>query len=127
MQHIRTLLVDDDDGFRTRVKTVLGAESAIEIVGEATDGQEAIRKTRELAPQIILMDIRMPTMNGIDATKRIKQEMPEIKVLVLTLFDEEEYRNAMLDNGADGYILKQALFDELIPTIHQLCSVPIAG
>ena len=127
MQHIRMLLVDDDDGFRTRVKTVLGAETAIEIVGEATDGWEAIRQSRELAPQIVLMDIRMPMMNGIDATKRIKQEMPEIKVLVLTVFDEEEYRSAMLDNGADGYILKHALFDELIPTIHQLCHVPIAG
>ena len=117
MQHIRTLLVDDDAGFRARVKKFLVIEPTIKIVGEAVDGQEAICKTRELLPHLVLMDIRMPKVNGIDATQQIKQEMPVVKVLVLTLFDEEEYREAIMNNGADGYILKKALFETLVPSI----------
>ena len=121
MQHIRTLLVDDDDSFRTRVRAFLLAESDIEIVGEAANGREAIRKTHELIPNLVLMDISMPALNGIDATKQIKQEMPGTKILVLTVFDEEEYREAVMQNGADGYILKKTLFDDLVPAIKRVC------
>jgi DNA-binding NarL/FixJ family response regulator len=121
MQHIRTLIVDDDDAFRSRVKEMLNTESRIKVVGEAVDGQEAIRKTHELIPNLVLMDIRMPKINGIDATKQIKQEMPGVKVLVLTLFDEEEYREVLMKNGADGYLLKKTLFDDLLPAIMDLC------
>jgi len=117
MRVIRTLIVDDHADFRQRVKEFLASEPEIEVVGEAADGQEAILKARELQPDLVLMDVRMPGINGISATRQLKEEMPEVKVIMLSLFDIDEYRKAALDSGASGYVVKKNLVQELIPAI----------
>jgi len=117
MRVIRTLVVDDNADFRQRVKEFLASEPEIEVVGEAADGQEAILKARELQPDLVLMDVRMPGINGISATRQLKDEMPELKVLMLSLYDIDEYRKAALDSGASGYVVKIKLVQELIPAI----------
>jgi DNA-binding NarL/FixJ family response regulator len=117
MQITRTLLVDDNAGFRRSMKEFLTLEPDIEVVGEAADGQEAILKARELKPDLVLMDVRMPGISGIDATRQLKDEMPELKVIVLTIFDLEAYREAAMASGANGYVTKGSLFEELLPAI----------
>ena len=117
MQITRTLIVDDDGSFRRRVKELLASEPDMEIIGEAADGREAILKARELKPDLVLMDVRMPGMNGVNATRQLKNEMPEIKVLILTIFDLQEYREAAMASGASGYVIKKSLIEELMPAI----------
>jgi DNA-binding NarL/FixJ family response regulator len=117
MQVTRTLLVDDNAGFRRSMKEFLALESDIEVVGEAADGEEAILKARELKPDLVLMDLRMPGISGIDATRQLKDEMPELKVIILTIFDLQAYRDAAMDSGANGYVTKGSLFEELLPAI----------
>jgi DNA-binding NarL/FixJ family response regulator len=117
MQTTRTLIVDDDASFRRRVKEFLASEPDIEVVGEAADGQEGIFKARELQPDVVLMDVRMPGTNGISATRQLKDEMPELKVIVLTIYDLEEYREAAKASGASGYVIKKSLIEELVPAI----------
>ncbi|MGA9348090.1 MAG: response regulator transcription factor [Anaerolineae bacterium] len=117
MQIVRTLIVDDDASFRRRVKELLLSEPDIEVIGEAADGQEALLKTRELQPDLVLMDVRMPGTNGIDATRQLKDEMPELRVIILTIFDMQEYREAAMASGASGYVVKKSLIEELVPAI----------
>jgi DNA-binding NarL/FixJ family response regulator len=120
MQTTRTLIVDDDASFRRRVKEFLASEPDIEVVGEAADGQEGIFKARELQPDVVLMDVRMPGTNGISATRQLKDEMPELKVIVLTIYDLEEYREAAKASGASGYVIKKSLIEELVPAIRSV-------
>jgi len=120
MQITRTLIVDDDGSFRRRVKGLLASERDIEVIGEAADGQEAIVKARELEPDLVLMDVRMPGMNGVNATRQLKNEMPELKVLILTIFDLQEYREAAMASGASGYVIKKSLIEELMPAIRDV-------
>ena len=117
MQSTRTLIVDDDVRFRGYVKDLLASESDIEVVGEASDGREAILKARALKPDLVLMDIRMPGMNGVNATRQLKDEMPEVNVIVVTAFDLQEYREAAIVSGASGYVVKKTLVKELVPAI----------
>jgi len=117
MQITRTLIVDDDGSFRRRIKELLATEPDIEVIGEAADGQEAILKARELEPDLVLMDVRMPGLNGINATRQLKDEMPEIKVIIVSIFDLQEYREAATASGASGYVIKKSLIEELLPAI----------
>jgi DNA-binding NarL/FixJ family response regulator len=117
MQIMRTLLVDDNAGFRRSMMEFLAWEPDIEVIGEAADGQEAILKARELKPDLVLMDVRMPGMSGIDATRQLKDEMPELKIIILTIFDLQAYRDAAMASGANGYVTKGSLFEELLPAI----------
>ena len=117
MQITRTLLVDDNAGFRRSLKEFLAWEPDIEVIGEAADGQEAILKARELKPDLVLMDLRMPGISGIDATRQLRDEMPELKVIILSVFDLQEYRDAARASGANGYVTKGSLFEELLPVI----------
>jgi DNA-binding NarL/FixJ family response regulator len=117
MRITRTLLVDDNAGFRRSMKEFLALEPDIEVVGEAADGREAILKARELRPDLVLMDVRMPGMSGIDATRQLKDEMPELKIIILTIFDLQAYRDAAMASGANGYVTKGSLFEELLPAI----------
>ena len=120
MRHIRILIVDDDTAFRQRIQELLVSIPDFEVVGEAVDGQKAIHKAQELRPDLVLMDIRMPGMSGVEATHQLKNAMPALKILILTVFDEQEYRDSLKTIGADGYVVKKSLLDELIPTVRHI-------
>ncbi|RME48298.1 MAG: DNA-binding response regulator [Chloroflexi bacterium] len=114
---IRILLVDDHTLVRQGIRRLLEDQPDLEVVGEAGDGQEAVAKAAELQPDVILMDIGMPGMNGLEATERIKQQFPDIQVLLLTVHDDEEYLFRALKVGASGYVLKEAETTELMMAI----------
>jgi two-component system response regulator NreC len=99
---------------------LLETQPDIEVVGEAAGGEEAVEKARQLHPEVVLMDIAMPGMNGIKATRRLKKELPEVRVLVLTMHDDEEFFFPVLRAGASGYILKEAEPQELLYAIRQV-------
>jgi DNA-binding NarL/FixJ family response regulator len=103
---IRLLLVDDQPLFRQGLSSLLSLEEDLEIVGEANHGKEAITLAEELQPEVILMDVRMPVCDGVEATHEIHQRYPWIRIMVLTTFDEDEYIRRSLQAGALGYILK---------------------
>lgn len=111
---IRVMIVDDQTLIREGLKMMLSICSDIEVVGEAINGREAIDKLKEISTDIILMDIRMPVMDGVEAVKIIKEMYRKIKVIILTTFNEDEYIFQGLKNGADGYILKDVKSDEII-------------
>jgi DNA-binding NarL/FixJ family response regulator len=117
---IRLLLVDDLVIFRQGLAALIGLESDIEVVGEASNGEEAISLAETLRPDVILMDVRMPICNGVEATKVIHQRFPWIRIMVLTTFDEDEYICQSLQNGALGYILKSTPSQQLATTIRSL-------
>src|SRR5471030_2347689 len=108
----RILIVDDHALFRAGVRALLDHDPGLEIVGEAADGRGAIRAVGELAPHLVLMDLTMPQMNGMEAMTEIKRRYPDVRVLVMTLHKTEDYIHASLKAGADGYILKVATADE---------------
>jgi DNA-binding NarL/FixJ family response regulator len=114
---IRLLLCDDHTLFREGIKAILKDEPSIEIVGEAADGRQAVAKALELRPDVVLMDIAMPELNGFDATRRILQANAKAKVLILTMYEEEEVINRCLSAGAAGYVLKDAPRAHLIHAI----------
>lgn len=118
----RVLLVDDQTLMRMGFAMVLEAEEDLEVVGEAADGETALTQVRALRPDVVLMDVRMPGMNGIDATARIVAEHPASKVLVLTTFDLDEYAFAALRAGASGFLLKDARPAELVDAIRAIAS-----
>lgn len=117
MKKIRLLIVDDHPVVQAGLKTLLGIHSDMEVVGEAVDGEMAIKRALELEPDVVVMDIAMAGMNGVEATRKIKELLPETKVLVLTMHDNEEYLRMMLDVGATGYVLKKAANTELAVAI----------
>ncbi len=117
MSKIKVLVVDDHAMFREGVRSLLAGYDDIEILGEATDGKEAVEKTCQLAPQVVLMDIAMPVMGGLEATRRIQKECPNAKVLVLTQHEDSEYILSMIKVGAKGYISKTATASELVSAI----------
>jgi DNA-binding NarL/FixJ family response regulator len=116
------LIADDDPGFRGVVRRMLERETGARIVGEAADGEEAVRLARALRPGVILIDIAMPRLNGLEALRRTKAEMPDTKIIVVTVHAEEAYRRAALEHGADAFILKKALGVELVPALRRLVS-----
>jgi len=121
-QKIGILIADDHTLFRNGIRALLEDEQDIVIVGEANDGREAIKLAAHLKPNVILMDIAMPLLNGLEATRQIKREHPEINVLVLTMYDHEEYFRQMLEVGASGYIIKRAAAHELVAAIRAVHS-----
>jgi DNA-binding NarL/FixJ family response regulator len=114
---IKVLLVDDQNLIRQGLKALLELESDLELVGEAENGEQAINLVAKLQPDVVLMDIRMPIMDGVAATREIQKRFAEIKVLVLTTFDDDEYVTAALQNGAMGYLLKDTPSEELAVAI----------
>ena len=115
--NIKVLIADDQPLVRMGFSMVLSAQDGISVVGEAGDGKEAIDQVAKLNPDIVLMDVRMPNMNGIDATEKIVKNFPNTKVLMLTTFDIEEYAFAALRVGASGFLSKDALPEQLIDSI----------
>jgi DNA-binding NarL/FixJ family response regulator len=117
---IRILIVDDQYLIRQGLKSMLESNEDIQVIGEAENGQRAIEQISTLQPDIVLMDIRMPVMDGVAATKTIAQQYPEIKVLVLTTFDDDEYVSQAMRLGAKGYLLKDTEPDELMLAIRSV-------
>ena len=115
----RLILADDHHLLRRGFKSLLSGEPDLEVVGEASTGLEAIEMCRRLGPDLILMDVRMPEMDGITATRRIKQDQPDVSVLVVTIHENPDYLLEALDAGAAGYVLKDAPADRLISAVHR--------
>jgi DNA-binding NarL/FixJ family response regulator len=120
--HVRILLVDDDDLMRAGLKAVLSSDATIEVVGEASDGRAAIDRTRTLRPDLVLMDVRMPDLDGISATREVLAVSPEVKVVILTTFEEDDYIFGALNAGASGFLLKRTRPEELIDGIHTVAA-----
>jgi DNA-binding NarL/FixJ family response regulator len=117
MKKIRVLLAEDHTIVRKGLRSLLEDEANIQVVGEAEDGREAVRMTQELLPDVVLMDISMPGLSGLEATRQIKERFPEVNVLVLTRHANEEYVLQILQAGASGYVVKKAAPAELMLAI----------
>ncbi|NEZ56545.1 DNA-binding response regulator [Leptolyngbyaceae cyanobacterium CCMR0081] len=114
---IRLLLADDEDIIRYGLSAILQCEAAIEIVGEASNGQEAVEKAQQLKPDLVLMDIGMPMMDGVTATGKICQSVPDVKVLILTTSTEDQHLHDAIQQGASGYLLKNIPPEDFIHII----------
>jgi DNA-binding NarL/FixJ family response regulator len=117
MDKLRVLLADDHAMIRDGVKALINGESDMEVVGEASDGREAWHKVKSLQPDILILDITMPDLNGVQATERIKRDAPKAKVLILTAHEDKGFLQQVLQAGASGYMLKRAASAELIRAI----------
>lgn len=115
---IRVLVVDDQELVRTGFTMILGGEDDIEVVGDADDGDVGVQRVNELEPDVVLMDVQMPRLDGISATRQIVAEHPGTKVLILTTFDDDDYLFSALDAGASGFMLKNCPPDDLVSAIH---------
>jgi two-component system, NarL family, response regulator LiaR len=122
MSKIRILLADDHALVRQGTRELLEREVDLEVVAEAGDGEEAVRLACEHSPDIALMDIAMPKLNGIEATRQIKASQPKVSVLVLTAYDDDQYIFALLEAGAAGYLLKNVGADELVRAIRAVAA-----
>ena len=118
MTGVRVLLVDDQALFREALATLLAVHENVEVVGEAGNGDEALRKAAELVPEVVLMDLRMPVLDGIAATRRLRIEQPDVRVIALTTFDDDEDVFAALRAGAVGYLLKDVSSARLVEAVH---------
>ena len=119
---IRVLLVDDDDLMRAGLKAVLSSDSDIDVVGEAADGRAAIASVRTHRPDLILMDVRMPDLDGIAATREILTGSAETKIVILTTFEDDEYIFGALNAGASGFLLKRTSPEDLIEAVHTVAA-----
>lgn len=122
MSVVRVLLVDDDDLMRAGLRAVLSSDDGIEVVGEAVDGRDAVGRVDRLKPDVLLMDVRMPRLDGISATREIVEAAPHARVLILTTFEEDEYIFGALNAGASGFLLKRSRPEELIDAIHTVAA-----
>ena len=121
MNEKKVMIVDNNDEFRGLLKKFLTVENEIHIIGEASSGEQAITEISKLKPDIVIMDVSMSRLNGLDATYQIHQKFPKIKVIMLSSFDYPEYKTAAMENGATGYIVKKDMIKELIPAIEAVC------
>ena len=117
MRKIRVLIADDQEELAKELRSVLETDDGLDVVGIALDGFDALCKMPECSPDVVLMDIRMPNMNGVVATRRIKEEYPTVKVVILTTFDDSDYILNAINNGASGYLLKDIGSAALISAI----------
>ena len=122
MNKIKVIIADDHALFREGTRSLINQEKDMEVVGEASDGDDAIKLVGNLRPHIVLMDIAMPHVNGIEATRRIKAEFPSTAVLILTAYDNDQYISALLEAGAAGYLLKNVSGADLVNAIRAVHS-----
>lgn len=113
MKELRVLLADDHAIVRQGLRSLIESEGTAKVVGEADDGREAVLLAKKAAPDVIIMDIAMPRLNGLEAARQIKERFPEIKVIILSMYVEDIYVYQVLKAGANGYVLKSAAFEEL--------------
>lgn len=119
MDQTRVLLVDDHTVVRQGLRVLLEAEQDITVVGEADNGRTAVQLTKKLSPHVVVMDIAMPALNGLEATRQIIKEMPSAKVLVLSSYSDDEYVHQLTEAGAAGYLLKQTASADLIKAVRE--------
>jgi DNA-binding NarL/FixJ family response regulator len=119
---VKVLIVDDDDLMRAGLKSVLASDETVEVVGEIGDGSGAVQSTREHRPHVVLMDIRMPGLDGITATRDVLAASPDVKVVILTTFEEDDYIFGALNAGASGFLLKRTRPEVLIAAIHTVAA-----
>ena len=120
MQVIRVVLADDHAVVRKGIREFLEEDTAIQVVGEASDGEEALTLVARDKPNVAVFDIQMPKLNGMEATRRVKKEFPQTRVLMLTAYDDDPYIFAALQAGANGYLLKTSSSDELVHAVHAI-------
>jgi DNA-binding NarL/FixJ family response regulator len=119
---VRVLIVDDDDLMRAGLRGVLSSDEGIELVGEAGDGREAAYRVRVTRPDVVLMDVRMPDLDGISATHEVLAAFPDVKVVILTTFEQDDYIFGALNAGASGFLLKRTRPEDLIAAIHTIAA-----
>jgi RNA polymerase sigma factor (sigma-70 family) len=119
---VRVLLVDDDDLMRAGLRAVLSSDDSLTVVGEGADGRGSVDLVRVSGPDVVLMDVRMPDLDGISATREILAVSPEVKVVILTTFEEDDYIFGALRAGASGFLLKRTKPEELIAAIHTIAA-----
>jgi DNA-binding NarL/FixJ family response regulator len=119
---VKVLLVDDDDLMRAGLRAVLSSDAEIEVVGEAGDGREAATAVRVRRPDVVLMDVRMPDLDGIAATREVLAAAPETRVVILTTFEQDDYVFGALSAGASGFLLKRSRPEELLAAIHTVAA-----
>jgi len=119
---IRVLIVDDDDLMRAGLKAVLSSDPMVEVVGEAANGRVALERIRTHYPDLVLMDVRMPDLDGIAATREVLATSPDVKVVILTTFEQDDYIFDALSAGASGFLLKRTRPEELLAAIHTVAS-----
>lgn len=117
MEKIKVLLAEDHTIVREGIKSLLASQGNISIVGEASDGREAVEMARRLLPDLVIMDISMPLLNGLEATRQIREKLPQCKILVLTVHDNREYVHQILKAGASGYLVKKTAASTLFEAI----------
>jgi DNA-binding NarL/FixJ family response regulator len=119
---VRVLLVDDDQLMRAGLRAVLSSDECIEVVGEAETGRAAVARVRALRPDLVLMDVRMPDLDGIAATREVLATSPDVKVVILTTFEQDDYIFGAIDAGASGFLLKRTGPEELLAAIHTVAT-----
>jgi DNA-binding NarL/FixJ family response regulator len=120
VEKVKVLIADDHRVVREGLSAILGGTEDVEVVGEAANGQEAVEKARDLQPDVILMDVSMPKLNGVEATRLIKRESPHIGIVALTMYDEEKYIFDLVRAGATGYLLKDSDSAQIISAIRSI-------
>jgi DNA-binding NarL/FixJ family response regulator len=119
---VQVLIVDDDDLMRAGLEAVLSSAKTVDVVGQASDGRAAVEQARALRPEVVLMDVRMPDLDGIAATRELVSAAPEAKVVILTTFERDDYIFGALNAGASGFLLKRTSPEELIAAIHAVAA-----
>jgi DNA-binding NarL/FixJ family response regulator len=122
VSELRVVLADDHEVVRSGLRALVDASPGMLVVGEARDGLEAVSRARELRPDVVVMDVSMPGLDGAGAAERITRECPEVRVLALTMHEDRGHLTRLLDAGAAGYVLKRAAADELVRAIHTVAS-----
>jgi DNA-binding NarL/FixJ family response regulator len=122
MSRVRVLLVDDDDLMRAGLRAVLSTDARVEVVGEAADGRAAIERVRALRPDLVLMDVRMPDLDGIAATREVLAASPDVRVVILTTFEDDDYVFGAIGAGASGFLLKRTRPEDLLAAIQTVAA-----
>jgi DNA-binding NarL/FixJ family response regulator len=120
MKRIAVLLVDDHTVVRQGLRALLESEGDLKVVGEAENGRQAVRLAKQILPDVVVMDVAMPVLNGIEATRQISKELPSIKVLGLTSYGDDDYVSQLMEAGARGFLIKQTAADDLLNAIRQV-------
>lgn len=120
MKSLRILIVDDHEVVRRGLHALLGTQAGWEVVGEAANGPEAVKKVNQIKPDVVIMDITMPVMSGLDATRLIMETAPQTKVLIFTMHDSEQMMQSALEAGARGYVLKSNAASDLVAAVRAL-------